>query len=439
MKSMIRTNIHTWARIRRFDLQHAIVALGNAALRDLRNWPSTGEGRATKALAEQTVALLDYTFDGSGIDYALENFDQVMAKVSEILGNPYYQERLQNIIFTDRQENRTTFAKFFSEIDNEIQKAIVKRRQEVAATPRPEPKAETPAHTSSDALQEQIDDPISALRDLNPGQNLAPLQFEFSNGRLRLRKDKANEEAPSSINALARDELIRSGQIISSGLANSNCDRRLTDYFIGLHEIIDEDGSAVKLGLASIAINEVIDQFAEEVPGILLAQMRGYAVGVGMYVSQFPSWSEFVSNAAMSEVEASDSQKLHKFGQVVAEELAKIPELVDPEVPKSISLIAEALRSPPKFAKRAIFGFIRSLENLVSVVFGEIAQTILAAAKGVQSGTKLAISASTAAVLLTVAVNLADDLAPTALRITKSNWLSQAAEIVRDAMKPSTS
>jgi hypothetical protein len=105
---------------------------------------------------------------------------------------------------------------------------------------------------------------------------------------------------------------------------------------------------------------------------------------------------------------------------------------VDPQVPRSVELLAEAIRDPRQASKRAVFGVVRTLENLIGTIFlGVVGSTF----SGVKDGLRASTKVVAATLILGAAVHGASTISPSLSKLVKSNWLEQASKIVERALE----
>lgn len=144
----------------------------------------------------------------------------------------------------------------------------------------------------------------------------------------------------------------------------------------------------------------------------------------------------FIENASQTTALAhEDIQRLYRGGIALVEQLKTDNTLVDPQVPKSIELILEAIRDPRRSSKRAVYGTVTTIQNLLSAIFTGFGGLLGSGFSGLKEGLKTSIKAITIAGLLTVAAQQASTLSPTISKLTNSNWLDQAAKIVEKALE----
>jgi hypothetical protein len=209
------------------------------------------------------------------------------------------------------------------------------------------------------------------LRQIVPRQKIAPVQFQISNSKIVVsdRKSLLRKADSPNIEA-AKAELQRNGDKIISELLLSNCDRRLLASVQELQAQFQGEIDAIKIGLMNIGCEMMCNSSEAELPVTVAAMLRAHTRGVQMFVGQFPEWARFVENAAEADLDQADITSLKAASQTLVEAMKKQPELVDPAVPRTIAYLSEMLDSPTKAGKRAAFAVLRSLENLVSRVFG---------------------------------------------------------------------
>jgi hypothetical protein len=112
------------------------------------------------------------------------------------------------------------------------------------------------------------------------------------------------------------------------------------------------------------------------------------------------------------------------------------PDLVEPEVPKTLLYLNELIARPAKFAKRAAFAVLRSIENMISKVIGysaELADKTMS--KGIDSASSLLTSKTFIGGLLALALGSAVLIQPFAGKIEEMQWLKSAVEAVQKELQ----
>jgi hypothetical protein len=172
-------------------------------------------------------------------------------------------------------------------------------------------------------------------------------------------------------------------------------------------------------------------RFDDELSNTVSARLRSHLNSVAAYVAQFPEWRRYTENASIVELNESDVRKSVVVADDIIEHLDTVPDLVDPEVPRTIKLIREAITDPSRAAKRISYALFRTLENLFSKVFEHVAA--FASDFTSQTSTRLAKwgSRTVAGVLIGAMVGWAGALTPIYERLPDSSWLKPALSIVR--------
>jgi hypothetical protein len=124
-------------------------------------------------------------------------------------------------------------------------------------------------------------------------------------------------------------------------------------------------------------------------------------------------------------------EQIHTAAATLARELSAKPEIVDPEVPRTLTWLASFLRDPAKGSRRAAFALLRSIENLVSGVFAFGVEFISGTAKKTADSLSTAVSRTVVVSLLSLALAGATQLAPVAGKIGELSWLKNATELVQ--------
>lgn len=424
-------NIHTWTRLTRFDLQHLSISLGNAALAELPNWPRNGDGRAVKALTEQITRSLEATFDRRDLNHAFDILEGAISGFREIQENPFYQKSLANKLYSDRKGRATSYSEALSLPLQKTVEFLKSNRppRPVLKTIKPDrPPKPTPA---PDDLA------IDRLSEVVPAQQSAPLKFEVKNGQLRTKRQsaKANSEDRRNI-ALARSAIQDDANSALAALRETNADPRLSVAISEIRDVLASDADIIRIGIVSLTCDSLVRKFAEQIPDIVSARLEAFSASLSLFVSQFPEWQRFVDNAnSSSRLSESDVTLVCVVGDQLVKKLKQEDSLVDPQVPKSIELLLEAIRDPKRASRRAVFGVVRTLENLIGAIFIGFGGLLGSAFSGLKSGVKTSAKHLTVVGILSVAAQGATTLSPSVAKLTQSNWLEQASKIIEKAIE----
>lgn len=269
------------------------------------------------------------------------------------------------------------------------------------------------------------------LRELVPAQKVAPAQFEFRDEVLRVRHTQAaTAKADEGNVAAAKATLAEQGRTILDGLRQSNCDRRLLEQFEALQRKLESDVDIVQLGIANLTCNEMRLEFEQELSSSLSAMLRSHSASISLYVAQFPDWQRFTSNAANVELDEDDIRETKAVAESIADQLSEMPDRVDPEVPRTIRFIANAIANPKQTTKRAAFAVLRTLENLIASTLEfttNFAGNLLSQTASKTADVTSSILARTVAVVLTSATVLT----PVFAKFGDTIWVKSAIELVQ--------
>lgn len=274
------------------------------------------------------------------------------------------------------------------------------------------------------------------LRSIIPAQKIAPAQFEIRNDRLTVRRhtSDARDEDRGGIES-ARTQLQKNGDKIIEELERSNCDRRLLSNIQHLQAQLVDETDAIKIGLTNLSCEFMCSAFDHELPSAVSSMLKAHTRGVQLFVGQFPEWNRFLENAATAHLENHDVEALRVASEQLVGTLRSKPDVVDPEVPRTLAYLAQLLENPGGTAKKAAFAVLRSMENLISLVFNYGAEF------GQKTISKTIDSASSAAsraiviTLLTIALGGAASIGPIASKVPEMTWLQTAAEIVKKQLE----
>jgi hypothetical protein len=274
------------------------------------------------------------------------------------------------------------------------------------------------------------------LRSIVPPQKIAPAQFEIKNHRLVLRKNPSTSKAEDARNiASAKSELQRNGDRIIEELERSNCDKRLLQNIQHLQSQLLDETDAIKIGITNLSCEFMCSAFDQELPSAVSSMLKAHTRGVQLFIGQFPEWSKFLENAATAHLENEDVEALRNASIEIIETLKAQPNVVDPEVPRTLSYLTQLLESPSATAKKAAFAVLRSLENFISLAFNYGAEFGQKTISKTIDGASSAASKIIIAALLTMALSSATSIGPIASKLPEMNWLQTASDIVRKQLE----
>src|SRR5581483_2727076 len=218
-------------------------------------------------------------------------------------------------------------------------------------------------------------------------------------------------------------------------LERSNCDRRLLTNVQHLQSQLMDETDAIKIGLTNLSCEFMCSAFDHELPSAVSSMLKAHTRGVQLFVGQFPEWNRFLENAAAAHLEEADVETLRLASDRLVRTLQSEPQIVDPEVPRTLAYLSQLLENPGATAKRAAFAVLRSMENLISLVFNygtEFGQKTIS--KAIESGSSAA-SRIIVITLLTIALSGATSIGPIASKVPEMTWLRTATEIVKKQLE----
>jgi hypothetical protein len=274
------------------------------------------------------------------------------------------------------------------------------------------------------------------LRSIVPAQKIAPAQFEIRNARLAVKKSKSfsKDEDFENIRA-AKLEIQRHGEKIIKELQQSNCDRRLLENLEYLQSQLLDETDAIKIGLTNLNCGFMCSAFEHELPSAVSSMLQAHTRGVQLFVGQFPEWNKFLENAATAHLENEDVARLKTAAEQLVGQLTSQPEAVDADVPKTLAFLSQLLDNPSASGKRAAFAVLRSIENLISLVFkygAEFGQKTIS--KTIESASGAA-SKVIVVTLLSIALGSATAIGPIAGKLPEMSWLQIASHIVKKELE----
>lgn len=384
--------------------------IGVEAMKLMDHWPANGEGRAIKEATEQVSRLMD----SGRVPSLPKAFSEQLAAANLLEGLLENQFFSVYIASKKAQEPRSVGYS----LGDAIRRIATESRQDI--------------EDFENVIVVRKPTSGELLRRITPPQKLGPIEFEFINNVLRIRHsasvpgmlDKANVEK-------AREALLGQGRILSAQLKNANVDGRICQLLEEVVSRIDNRQDVIALGIANVAIQLVVQECSHEIAEPTAVALKAFSINIAMYVAQFPDWVRYSENAAMAEYTVSDVEAVYSAGVELVDRLQKAGEAVDKEIPRTIAWMITAVRDHRTTAKRAVFGTIRTIENLVAIVFTSFSEWLGAADDGIRNGVKAAVKPATAMFLLLAAADAATSVSPTAARVLQSAWLGEAAKMVR--------
>lgn len=403
------SNPQTWTRLRRLDLRTLANEVGNEAVFHLVRWPSTGEGRRVKEITEEIAQLLGGQQSLGSLRIAFADLQRAAQMLKEIEHNIFFKGELAHKPITARRNDKRMMGDL-------LRYAIDEVEQYISNYKFPLPPDQTPEEE---------------LSDLVPKQKIGPAQFIVSNGVIKIHHSAAAAESRDVQNVeSAREAILENGEWISENLTSSNADRRLISVLQEMQTRLRSQQDIIQLAVFNISCQQVFERFEQELPSAVSGRLQAYAVSLSMYVSQFPEWVRFSENAAQAEYTLADINTLKAAGEDLARSLFDVPEAIDPEVPRTLRWLLEAIGNPKRAAKRSVFAALRTIENLIALIFSTLGELLGGAKEGARKGIKLAVSGVVAVGLLTAAAKVATRLSPAATRIVQTQWLGKAANVV---------
>jgi hypothetical protein len=402
-------NPETWSRLRVNSLRELANQVGNQAMKHVKHWPQSGEGRAIKASTEVVARRLDGVHRVGDLAQVMDHLLFAAAEFRTILQNSFFAERIANEKVWGRHgfvgPAREVIASAVSEVEGYI--AAYK-----AALPPPPT-------------------PLEQAQKIIPDQKLGPVRFRFIDGTLVVDHQPAKpDRADAAAAAAARAELLSSGKVLRDALVKTNVDPRLLDVLEDIQGRLEAKQDIIQLGIAAISCQMAIESYAMELAEVQVGQARAYAINLGMYVAQFPEWRRFSENAAVADYNAADVAKLYESGRQMVERLRRERTSVDPEVPRTLAFLLEAIRDPSRAVKQTVFSAIRTIENLLSAIFRQCGKIAIAVPDGLAEGVKVAAKYTVATALLLTAAQMATEISPAAGRILQTNWIGHAGKLI---------
>lgn len=419
---MAVVNWQTWTRLQRLKLQGVAGDLSNAAMSAFNQWPTTGEGRSVKAASEKMLRLLARANATSDLPETVRVLNEAVAELEHVTQNDFFHKTLASTLIPAPLGHRIM-------LGERVHSVIVEHRNFLSENDLPRS-----THRHEDVPIRNPPAPRDKFAGTVPGQKTGPVRFTFED-QLTLAIQPAQAKPASRENATsARLALIELGDDLVSDFSMANYDRRLLRSIERVQQKLKNGADIIQTGIASMACTNITTSLQHELSDALTAQIDTYNVGVSLYIGQFSEWSSFVEDAQATEFSTADAERVISTSKVLASNLREQSDLVDPEVPKTIELIVEAMGNPRKSTQRAFFAAVRTVENIASVVLRKLGGLVDAAWTGVTDGTKDAMKTASKIALLAAVATAAASLSPATDGVVGASWLRKAGKMTTEAI-----
>lgn len=419
---MAAVNWQTWTRLQRLKLQGVAGDLSNASMSAFNHWPTTGEGRSVKAASEKMLRLLARANATSDLPETVSVLNEAVAELERVTENDFFHKTLASTLIPAPLGRRIM-------LGERVHSAILEHRSFLRENDLPRSSSR-----NEDSPIRNPPAPRDTFASTVPAQKSGPARFAFEH-QLTLASQAAQAKPASQSNAAnARVALIELGDDLVSDFSMANYDNRLLRSIQRVQQKLRDGADIIQTGIASMACTNVSASLQHELSDALIAQIDTYNVGVSLYIGQFSEWSSFVEDAQATEFSTADAERVISTSKVLASNLREQSDLVDPEVPRTIELIVEAMGNPRKSTQRAFFAAVRTVENLASVVLSRLGGLVDAAWTGITDGTKEGMKTVSKIALLAAVAAAAASLAPATGGVVGAGWLRKAGKMTTEAL-----
>jgi len=395
---------------------------------NLKHWPLTGEGRELKAASERSLKVLSGLSDKPVAD-AFALLSQIIADLLSAASSPFFEERIASRKIKEGPRKG-------GDLGPSLRTYIVGAQDFIDKVTPHLPERAVPSldeFPTTNAFEPELRSLAGLTFDQRPG----PLQYQVTNGILKVRSQRSSHPRNSKSTEEAREHLVEEADKVLVALRQSNVDQRSLAIVDDMRTHLVSKSDIVRIGIANIALEGVLESLHEAASGPVSARIHSFYVGVKLYLGQFDEWHSFVDNVVDTDVTPEATRDAKSVAQDLARQLRANPGLADPDVPLSIELLLEAFRSPRTSAKRLTFALVRSIENICASIFADALEIKKKAVEGAASGTKRSVGLIVGAGLLTIGVTAATAISPTAAKVMDTNWLQSAAKSLMKEIGPS--
>lgn len=403
------SNDRAWSRLRRVELRELAHLIGSESLKLIRTWPSNGDGRLVKAASERIMRRLDSSHVG-GLREVVGDFKFILNDLRIVRENAFFRDYIGNTIQRSGRFQGKTLLNCINDLDNTISNFIGSK-----STP----------YDPNISISEITAEDISSIV---PDQKFAPARFVISDGLLSIVSEQPHPKSlTKSSLKVVRDELAQSARELALDVSNSNSDRRIIPIINNIATKLESYDNILQLGIASIAFDTIVNEIEEEVHASLYARLRGLGISIKSYLGQFREWEVYCESAYTSDFGASNIVLIQKITKNAADKFEETEGLAAPEIPKLLRLLSEAMKDPNASGKRAVFGAIRTIENISVTLLRGILAYIESAHRGVQKGITYAFATAAFSIVFYIASHMTG-VSPYVAKSLDINWIKSLAE-----------
>lgn len=265
-----------------------------------------------------------------------------------------------------------------------------------------------------------------------PEQEVAVAQFTFEGSKLTIVEAPLIHGDMDDAHFIeeARSVLAERAEELSSELASSNAANALLPSLNIISNRFNHNRGVLTLAIAVNEFDEICMASADVLSDAHRAVLSSFSKSLWNFIGQFPEWHRYQERAASSALEAINPKE---FAQSAVEWVETLEDegLAEPEVPRLLRYLAEAVQTPRKAAKRAIYALARTIQNAFIVLLEELGRWIKAMADETRTHVTKSIAKGTALAMIAGFIGL---LAPIS-SLPGGEWLKDAAATMRPALE----
>ncbi len=419
------------ARLLHVDLKRLAQAVAGGALQNIEKWNNDSGGRAVKAATEKLIKLL---IAAPGFGVTSKQQREMFHLLQEIQSNGFFSQHI-SLIPTHNRSGPETIGEWLDYAGNQLFVLGTKMSYE----------EEVYEEAERDRLRKLSDEQVRRqVQSLVTEQQLGPIQFDISDGYLRLVAADGQLDTADVENAAdAKEALVAIGGILLQDMRSSNCDERFVKGIDQLQADLRSAENVILLGMSASVQQAIAEKKADELSDIISGRLGVYLAGIQMYVAQFGAWRRFSNNVMAAQLDSSQVEVAKRAGRALLNELRSSKDAVDPKIEAKLSDMVTAIETSSEPNPKLTFSILRTVTNFVAVVFKRSASVIgdilVEAKKGVAEGAKSGASKVTNIAVLTLfglaTVKLFGYLSPATAKTMDAEWLPKAIEMLREAVK----
>jgi hypothetical protein len=260
-----------------------------------------------------------------------------------------------------------------------------------------------------------------------PGQQEAPIITAIHDGKIVIdRSLRAHSALTEDGVDATREYLLDELQEVLDALRHSNCDPRYLQPFERLKRLLSTIAAAqiIAVGMQVSRLERVSVAIEEEVSKPAFLAVCTFVMNLKAFVDQFDEWRRFVENARTPELD-SNKDALLAHATAAARKVTSDSDPVEEAIPITLQMLVDLTAQPNETGKRALYGLIRSIENIVSTALRFVLNKAAKLANEIVDRSISNIARIVPLGMMALLVKLSPELRSLAESMASLKWLEQ--------------